>query len=71
MSTEQQSRTRWMALLALPVLCCVGHAVLLALGVGSLAAVTGTVTGRVMLVAAGLVLAVVAGAMVLHRARQR
>ena len=73
MSTDQQNRTgsRWLALLALPVLCCVGHAVLLALGVGSLAAVTGAVTGRVVLLTAGLVLAVVAGAVVLHRTRRR
>ena len=73
MSTDQQNRTgsRWLALLALPVLCCVGHAVLLALGVGSLAAVTGAVTGRFVLVAVGLVLAVVAGAVVLHRRRRR
>ena len=62
MSTDQGSRTssRWLALLALPVLCCLGHAVLLGLGVGSLAAVTGAVTGSILLSLAGVVLAAVA-----------
>lgn len=44
MTTDRPPSARWWALLALPVLCCVGHAVLLAVGVGSLAAVTGGVT---------------------------
>ena len=57
MSTDQQDRTgsRWAWLLALPVLCCVGHAVLVAAGVGSLATVVGGTTGRVALVAVGAV----------------
>lgn len=45
----------WVWLLALPVLCCVGHAVLVALGVGSLAAAVGGATGRVALGAFGAV----------------
>ncbi len=73
MSTDQKSRTdtRWAWLLALPVLCCVGHAVLLALGVGSLAAVTGAVAGSVLLVAAGVLAAAAALIVVLRRTRQR
>ena len=71
MSTDQKSRTdtRW-AWLALPVLCCVRHAVLLALGVGSLAAVTGAATGSVLLGAAGVLLAAAALIVVLRRQRQ-
>ncbi len=38
MTHDQRSRTRagWLTLLAVPVLCCIGHAVLLAAAVGSL-----------------------------------
>lgn len=44
MSTQQ--RNGWLpALLALPVLCCVGHAVLLAVGVSSVTASAGGATG--------------------------
>lgn len=54
MRAEQQdragSRLTW---LAVPVLCCVGHPVLLALCVGSLAAVVGGSTGRTLLAATG------------------
>jgi hypothetical protein len=41
-------------LLAVPVLCCGGHAVLLAAGVGSLTAVTGDHAGTTLLVLAAL-----------------
>ena len=72
MSTDQQDRSsRWLALLAVPVVCCVGHAVVLSLGVGSLAAVTGALTGRVVLGGVGLALTVAAGALALRRTRQR
>jgi hypothetical protein len=51
MTHDQRSRTRagWLTLLAVPVLCCIGHAVLLAAGVGSLTAVTGAATGSTVL----------------------
>ncbi len=73
MSADQQARTgsRWLALLALPILCCVGHVVLLALGVGSLAAVTGAITNRVLLAVVGVAVVVVAGVVVLRRTGKR
>lgn len=55
------------ALLALPVLCCIGHALLLAAGFGTLTALVGGVAGSIGLVAAGLLFA--AGAAVLLRGR--
>lgn len=58
-----------LALLALPVLCCVGHAVLLAAGVGSVTVLVGGVSGSVLLVGLGLLLAV--GAVVVLRRRER
>jgi hypothetical protein len=48
-STDRRTDSRWLALLALPVVCCLGHAVLLASGVGSLSAVVGARTGSVLL----------------------
>lgn len=72
MITDQRDRTgsHWLALLALPVLCCLGHAVLLGLGIGSLAAVTGAITSSVVLAVVGLVLAA-ALTLVLRRRAQR
>ena len=70
--TGPQERTAGrglIALLALPVLCCVGHAVLLAVGVGSVTALLGGATGSVLLVGVGLLLAV--GAVVVLRRRMR
>lgn len=67
MSTD----TRWTWLLAVPVLCCAGHAFLVALGVGSLAAVVGGTTGRAALAAGGAVLGLAAVAVVLVRRRGR
>ena len=62
---------RWAVLLALPLLCCVGHAVLLALGVGSVATVAGALSGSAALVVTGIVLAVAAVAgLVLRRGRR-
>ena len=73
MSTDQEGCTgsRWLALLALPILSCAGHAVLLALGMRSLTAVTGASTGRVVLAVVGAALAVVAGVVMLGRTRKR
>ena len=67
MSTDQRDRTgsRWAWLLALSVLCCVGHAVLVALGVVSLAAVTGAVTGGLLVPAVGTVVLLAAVVVVL------
>ena len=48
----------WLALLAVPVLCCAGPALLAAVGVGSLGALLAAGTGQVVL-AAALGLAVV------------
>ena len=70
--TGDRSRTgrRW-PLLALPVVCCVGHVVLIAAGVGSLAAVTGAVTASVAVASAGvLLLAGVVVVVLLRRLRR-
>jgi LPXTG-motif cell wall-anchored protein len=72
MSRDQRGRAGGLALLGLPVLCCVGHAVLLAAGVGSLTAVTGAAAGSALLGAAGLAVLVGAlAAVLLRRRRQR
>lgn len=55
MSTQQRTGW-WSALLALPILCCLGHAVLVAIGAGSLTAVLGGVTGSLALGVTGLLL---------------
>lgn len=46
----------WLALAALPVLCCVGHLVLVAVGIGSLSAIVAGVTGDLVLAGVGLLL---------------
>jgi hypothetical protein len=71
MSTDQQDRTgsRWTWLFALPVLCRAGHAVLLALGAGSFAAVTRAVTGGLLLDAVGGVVRLEADVVMLVRRR--
>lgn len=68
--TGSPSSGRWTWLLGLPVLCCVGHALVLAVGPGSLAAVVGGLAGSAALAAAGL-LAVAAAAVVVARRRAR
>lgn len=72
MSIDQQDRagSRWAWLLAVPVLCCVSHAVLVAIGVGSLAAVTGAVTGGLLLTAVGAVLLLIAVVVMVVRRRR-
>lgn len=59
--------TRWTWLLAVPVLCCAGHAVLLALGAGSLATVVGGTTGRAALAAVGTVVLLAAVTVLVRR----
>lgn len=55
--TRHRSRSgRWSPLLGLPVVCCVGHVLLIIKGVGSLTAVTGAVTASVAVTSAGLLL---------------
>ena len=68
-SQRERSRTGWSWLLAVPVLCCGGHAVLLALGAGSLAAVVGSTTGRALLTAVGGVVLLAAVGVVMIRRR--
>jgi hypothetical protein len=63
--------TGWAWLLAIPVLCCAGHAVLVALGVGSLAAVVGGTTGAGALAAVGAVVVLAAAVAVVVRRRSR
>ena len=68
---KDRSGARWLALLALPVLCCVGHALLLAAGVGSLAAVAGAVAGSALMAAAGFAVVAAVAAVVARRRRQQ
>ena len=69
---EPQERSSWwLALLAVPVLCCAGPALLAAVGVGSLGAVFAAGTGQVVL-AVSLALVVLTTVIVLiARARRR
>jgi hypothetical protein len=65
--TASPSSGRWAWLLALPVLCCVGHAVVLAVGAGALAAVVGGLAGSAVVAAVGLLAVVVAAVVVARR----
>ena len=71
--TGQRSRTgsRWATLTALPVLCCLGHAVLVALGAGTLTAAAGGTTGGAALAAVGVVVLLAAVAVVVRRRSAR
>ena len=52
---SKQSRSGWkVALVALPVLCCAGPALLAAIGAGSVGALLGGAAGSVALAIAGL-----------------
>lgn len=64
--TRPSPTGRWWPLLALPVLCCVGHVVLLAVGVGSVTALVGGAVGSAV-AAAGVLLTTVAVAAMLRR----
>ena len=57
------------ALLALPVLCCAGPALLAALGAGSVGALVGGATGSAVLALAGLAVVCVAVAVLARRRR--
>jgi hypothetical protein len=61
----------WAWLLALPVLCCAGPAVLAAVGAGSLTAALGGITGSLFLLAAGTPVLVVAATVLARHRRAR
>ena len=61
----------WAWLLALPVLCCAGPAVLAAVGAGSLTAALGSSTGRQVLLAVGTAVLVAAAVVLAQRRRVR
>ena len=65
MTTE----SRWAWLLAIPVLCCAGHAVLFAVGPGSLAVGVADTTDRTALASFGAVVVLSALVVVLVRRR--
>jgi drug/metabolite transporter (DMT)-like permease len=65
--TRPSPNRRWWPLLALPVLCCVGHAVLLAVGVGSVTALVGGAVGSAVVAAAAVLLTAVAVTALLRR----
>lgn len=65
--TRPSPTGRWWPLLALPILCCVGHVVLLAVGVGSVTALVGGAVGSAVVAAAGVLLTTVAVAALLRR----
>lgn len=68
----KKDRGGWVvALLAIPVLCCAGPALLAALGAGSVGALLGGATGSVALAVAGLVLVCLAVAVIARRRSQR
>ena len=60
----------WLALLAIPVLCCAGPALLAAVGIGSLGALVAAGTGQAVL-AVVLAVAVLATAAVVSARRRR
>ena len=68
-SDRRRTGAGWTALLALPVLCCAGHALVLAVGTGTVTALLGGATGSALLVIAGLFLAGLPAAFVLRRRR--
>jgi len=59
----------WLALLAIPVLCCAGPVLLAAVGVGSLGAILAAGTGQVVLATVLVVAVVTTVAVVLARRR--
>lgn len=69
---ESEERSGWwVALLAIPVLCCAGPALLAAVGVGSLGALVAAGTGRVVLAVALTLVVLVTASVLLARSRQR
>lgn len=69
MTGRRTTGTGWAWLLALPVLCCAGHAVLLALGAGTLTAALGGVSGSLVFLTAGAAVLVVAAVLLVLRRR--
>lgn len=69
--SNDRSRTGagWAWLLALPVLCCTGHAVLLAVSAGSLATVVGSATGSALPTVVGAVVLLAAVVVLVRRSR--
>lgn len=61
----------WLALLAIPVLCCAGPVLLAAVGVGSVGALFAAGTGRLVLAIALAVAATTAVVLVVRRGRAR
>ena len=59
----------WVALLAIPVLCCAGPALLAAIGVGSVSVLAGGLTGATGLIVIGLLAVGVAIALAWRRSR--
>ncbi len=70
-SRKDRAGTGWLALLALPVVCCVGHTALLALAAGTLTSGAGAAAGSEPLAAAGIALVTSAAVAVLLRHRNR
>ncbi len=71
--TAQRSMTGagWGWLLALPVLCCAGYALLLAFGAGSLIAVVGGATGSALPAVVGAVVLLAVVVVLVRRWRTR
>ena len=59
----------WVALLAVPILCCAGPALLAAIGVGSVSVLAGGLTGATGLIVIGLLAVGVAIALAWRRSR--
>lgn len=59
----------WVALLAVPVLCCAGPALLAAAGIGSVGALAGGLAGGAALTVIGLLVVGVAVALAWRRSR--
>jgi hypothetical protein len=61
----------WLALLALPILCCAGTALFAALGAGSLIVAVGGLAGSALLAAAGVAILLAAAVLALRRRVRR
>ena len=69
---ERDSSSRWwLVLLGLPVLCCAGTALLGAIGIGSVTAAVGGISGSALLSVVGAVLVSVAGVVLVRRRVRR
>ena len=61
----------WLALLSLPILCCVGTTLIAAFGGGSLIAAFGGLAGSALLAAAGVAILLAVATVVVLRRRVR